>query len=222
MAKSHVHFTTAFPRDPKIEPLSDAAFRCLVEAICWSRENQTDGFLPARVALAKRSAKQLAELSANHPTRPSLIEREDGWQIRDFEQYQDTKAQVQARTEHAKLAGQLGGIARAKQSAKQRAKQRAKQPAKQSAKQSASTRARAHTTLTGGVVGVPPGATPNGAVRHTNNVPDNGMDAYTAAASDPRLDVPGVREILDQLRVDLANDNQTEPTLATELDDPWR
>jgi hypothetical protein len=43
-------FTLNFPRHPKIAILSDAAFRCLVEATLYSRDELTDGLLASRYA----------------------------------------------------------------------------------------------------------------------------------------------------------------------------
>lgn len=115
-------FTEDFPDHPKITILSDAAFRCLVEATLWSRRLQTDGFLARRLALAKWSLESLAELCTNDDEKPSLIEDETGWFIRDFAEHQDTKAEIVARREQAKAAGRLGGLAKAKRPAKRPAK----------------------------------------------------------------------------------------------------
>jgi hypothetical protein len=110
-------FTHDFPDHPKVMPLSDAAFRCLVEATLWSCRQQTDGFLARRYAVAKWSADALAELCANDPTNPSLVESDEGWFIRDFTHYQESRDEIQARRERNKLAGQRGGLAKAKQGA---------------------------------------------------------------------------------------------------------
>lgn len=121
-------FALDFADSRKVLPLSDSAFRCLVEAIIWSRKEESDGWLARRLALAKWSLDDLLELSTNDPENPSLIEHEDGWQIHDFTLIQDTKAEIDARREHAKLAGRRGGLARAKRTAKQPAKRTASKP----------------------------------------------------------------------------------------------
>jgi hypothetical protein len=115
-------FTLDFPQNPKIMPLSDAAFRCIVEATIWSRDHVTDGFLARRLALAKWSLDVLLELCTNDDQKPSLIEREEGWYIPDYAEHQDTKADIEARRERAKVAGQKGGLAKAKRPAKRPAK----------------------------------------------------------------------------------------------------
>lgn len=118
----YAKFTLDFPEHEKVLPLSDAAFRCLIEATIWSRKQQTDGWLARRLALAKWSLEALKELSTNDTENPSLIDGKDGfdgWYIHDFPEHQDTKTEIEARRERNKLAGQKGGLAKGKQSAKQ-------------------------------------------------------------------------------------------------------
>lgn len=111
-------FTLDFPDNYKVMPLSDAAFRCLVEATLWSRKQMSDGVLARRYAVARWGLEVLNELASNDPDNPSFIEQEDGWLIRDFDEHQDTRAEIEARSARNKLAGQRGGQARAKRSAK--------------------------------------------------------------------------------------------------------
>lgn len=123
-ARLYAKFTLDFPDHPKIMPLSDAAFRCLIEAILWSRSQMTDGFLPSKLATARWARGVLDELATNDPENPSLTECENGWQIRDFTAHQDSKAEVEERRQRIsdirKEAGRKGGLAKA---AKQRAAQ---------------------------------------------------------------------------------------------------
>ena len=104
-----------FADHPKIHPLSDAAFRCLVEATLWSRRHMTDGFLSKRLALARWSLEVLLELASNDTEKPSLIEVENGWFIHDFSEHQSTKAEIEALREARKAAGRKGGLAKGKQ-----------------------------------------------------------------------------------------------------------
>ncbi|SNS43217.1 hypothetical protein SAMN06309944_0229 [Micrococcales bacterium KH10] len=108
-------FTLDFPDSPKILPLSDAAFRCLVEATLWSRQHMTDGLLARRYAVARWSLEVLQELCENDPENPSLVEVEKGYLIHDFDKHQDTKADIEARSRRNKIAGQKGGLAKRKQ-----------------------------------------------------------------------------------------------------------
>lgn len=121
-------FTLNFPDHPKIFILSDAAFRCLVEATLWCRAQENDGFLARRLAVAKWSLDVLQELCQNDPENPSLVEREEGWYIHDYAEHQETKADIEARRERNRAAGQMGGLAKAKRSAKRDAKPKASKP----------------------------------------------------------------------------------------------
>lgn len=120
-------FALDFPDSRKILPLSDSAFRCLVEAIIWSRKEESDGWLARRLAVAKWSLTDLHELSTNDAENPSLIEHEEGWQIHGFADLQDTKAEIDARRERNRIAGRKGGLANGKRSAKRSAKRPASQ-----------------------------------------------------------------------------------------------
>ncbi|MBC7594568.1 MAG: hypothetical protein H7288_11625 [Kineosporiaceae bacterium] len=112
-------FTQDFADNPKILPLSDSAFRCLVEATLYSRRMLTDGFLATRLATAKWPLDALHELASNDPLKPSLSEVDGGWLIHDYAEHQDTKAEVEARRSRNVINGRKGGEARAKQVASQ-------------------------------------------------------------------------------------------------------
>ena len=152
----YARIALTFPEDPKILPLSDAAFRCLVEAICWSREHLTDGVLPKRLASARWSLDVLRELCANDDTNSSLTECETHYLIHDFVNHQDTRADVEARRERARAAGQRGGLAKAKRPAKRPAKQAA---SKMLSKNVAETETETElvSTNSGSPNGLPPG-----------------------------------------------------------------
>lgn len=112
-------FTLNFPRHPKIAILSDAAFRCLVEATLYSRDEMTDGFLASRYAVARWGVEVLQELCSNDDDKPSLVEVEKGWLIHDYAEHQDTKEDIEARVARNKANGQKGGLAKSKRVAKQ-------------------------------------------------------------------------------------------------------
>lgn len=114
-------FTLNFPNHPKIAILSDAAFRCLVEATLWSREQERDGWLARRYAVARWGLEALQELCQNDAEKPSLVEGLDGfdgWYIHDYDEHQETKADVEARRERNRINGQKGGLAKASRGAK--------------------------------------------------------------------------------------------------------
>lgn len=121
-------FTQDFPDNPKIMPLSDKAFRCLVEATLWSCKQQTDGLLPSRYAVARWGQATLDELTSNDYVKPSLDVVENGFMIHDFAQHQETKADIEARRERNKLNGQKGGQAKAKRLGKRGASESPSEP----------------------------------------------------------------------------------------------
>lgn len=110
--------TIGYTNHRKIFPLSDAAFRCWHEALDYCRDQQTDGLLARRYALARWSPESLRELCENDPEKPSLIEREDGWYIRDYTDHNDSKAEIEARSERNRQAGKQGGLAKGQRTAK--------------------------------------------------------------------------------------------------------
>lgn len=89
-----------FDEHDKIYPLSDAAFRALVEATLYARRQLTDGFLAERLAVKRWGGDVLEELSTNDPVRPSLVRVDGGWQIHDFAEHQTTNADIEAKREH--------------------------------------------------------------------------------------------------------------------------
>lgn len=118
-------FTLDFPDSHKIMPLSDAAFRCLVEATLWSRKQMTDGLLPISYAHARWSLEVCQELLENDPVNPSFVRVENGYLIHDFADHQTTRADLERVREARKTAGRKGGLAKAAASGKQLAKQTA-------------------------------------------------------------------------------------------------
>lgn len=116
-------FTLDFADSPKILPLSDAAFRALVEMTLYSRRMLTDGFIPDRLALARWGLEACQELLGNDHEKPSLNRVENGYVIHDFAKHQGTKAEIEARREVRRAAGQKGGLAKARANALAKPKQ---------------------------------------------------------------------------------------------------
>jgi hypothetical protein len=109
----YVHFDIGMDEHPKVMPLSDAAFRAMVEATLYSRRQLTDGFLATRIAERKWGADVIAELSSNDPERPTwrphVKDGVDGYLIHDFDEHQTTTADIEAK----RAAGKRGGLAKA-------------------------------------------------------------------------------------------------------------
>ena len=102
-------FTLDFADSPKIAPLSDAAFRALVEMTLHSRRMLDDGFIDARIAARKWKRKAIEELCMNDTVSPSVFKVDGGFQIHDFAEHQQTRADI----EKKRVAGRAGGQASA-------------------------------------------------------------------------------------------------------------
>jgi hypothetical protein len=89
-----------FPTHPKVRPLSDAAFRLHVSALCWTAENLTDGRIESRqlryvsdVKQPTRAAKELVESGLWHVG-------ESGWSINDWHEYNPSREEVLTRRQN--------------------------------------------------------------------------------------------------------------------------
>jgi hypothetical protein len=107
-------FTLDFADSPKIAPLSDAAFRALVEMTLHSRRMLDDGFVDERIAHRKWKKRVIEELCTNDTVKPSLFRVDGGYRIHDFGEHQQTRADIEKKRE----AGRAGGLARAQAHAK--------------------------------------------------------------------------------------------------------
>jgi hypothetical protein len=105
-----------FAENPKIETLSDAGFRTLIEMVLYSRRLLTDGFIREDVAAKRWSSEVLSELLSNDQTNPSIARAENGYQIHDFLTHQDSREEVEQRRSRNSAAGRAGGIAKASKS----------------------------------------------------------------------------------------------------------
>lgn len=118
--RTYIRVHDGMPDHPKIDPLSDTAFRLLITSWCWCSRHLTDGRMP-KVTWAKRGTpKARRELLA-----VGLV-TDDGSefvQFHDYLEHQRSAEQVAAMKEQRRAAGRAGGLARAKRPAKQVAKQ---------------------------------------------------------------------------------------------------
>jgi len=96
------------PDHPKIEGLSDGAFRLLVTAWCWCSRNLTDGFIKATSWDMRGTAKARRELIA-----AGLVETVDGGvRMHDYTEHQRTAEEVQDLRSKRADAGRKGGLAK--------------------------------------------------------------------------------------------------------------
>lgn len=97
------------PDHPKVDGLSDAAFRLLVATWCWCSRHLTDGHVPA-ATWAKRATpkvrKELLDAGLAEPT-------DSGVYMHDYTNHQRTAAQVAEDKAKHVAAGRKGGLAKA-------------------------------------------------------------------------------------------------------------
>lgn len=116
-----------FADNPKIRPLSDKAFRTLIELFLYSAENKSDGRIEPGLFRTFGTPKARKELLTNHPTRPSVTERDGAFWLHHFTRHNRTAEQIAELSRARSKAGAKGG--KAKASASQGAKQEPKQMA---------------------------------------------------------------------------------------------
>jgi hypothetical protein len=97
-----------YPEHPKIAALSDAAFRCHVELICYSHRNLTDGRIPKAIWLRYRT-KARTELIEADGVRPLPNGDVD---VSDYLDMQLSAAEVKAARAKKAVAGVAGNHVR--------------------------------------------------------------------------------------------------------------
>lgn len=110
-----VMFDDQFPEHPKIDGLTDSAFRLHVAGICYSNRQLTDGTVPAdqvRRLVPRFRRRALDELVA----RRLWIAVDGDYQIHDYLQWNKSRAEVLADRERLRKArsdaGKKGAAAR--------------------------------------------------------------------------------------------------------------
>jgi len=110
-----------FSQHEKVAPLSGDAGMLFVASLCYSNRTLSDGFIPSKVAMGQlwfcdgNPIPSIRELEAS-----DLWERvQGGWQVHDFADYQQTRAQAEARRAVLQQArvrgGRRGGRSRVQQ-----------------------------------------------------------------------------------------------------------
>lgn len=95
-------FDDRYPSNRKVRPLSDAAFRLDVSAVCWSNENLTDGVIRSDELTLCADIRNHPKAAEELVLRGRWIKVEGGWEIHDFLVYNPSRDQVLA--ERAKAA----------------------------------------------------------------------------------------------------------------------
>lgn len=112
-SRLYMTFPIDFDEHPKVEPLSDAAFRTFVAMNGYSRRQRLDGRIPVVVARKRWRVKALAELVSSHPERPLVLIDADEYVLREYDQHQFTTADEANLYEERSSAGSKGGKASA-------------------------------------------------------------------------------------------------------------
>lgn len=113
-----VRIAQSMPNHPKIAPLTDKAFRALIEMICYSAQYDLDGEVPVGLANRLWSEDVLTELASNDGDAPSISERDGVYVIHGYADMQETRAQRERKREMLRENGRKGGLAKRKQNAK--------------------------------------------------------------------------------------------------------
>ena len=108
---SRIYITVAntIMENPKIEVLSDRAFRSLIGLWCWSSRNLKNGEIPHAVWMMKTTAKTRSELLQNCLAEPT----DSGVYMHDYLKHQNSKEEVEALRAKRIRAGSLGGLSTA-------------------------------------------------------------------------------------------------------------
>lgn len=112
--RTYIKLHDGMPEHPKVDGLSDKAFRVLIETWCWCARNLTDGYIPLATWRKRCPARVSKELVA-----AGLVEEAaDGVQMHDYLQHQTSRAQVEHVREVRSQAGKRGGRPRKPPTAK--------------------------------------------------------------------------------------------------------
>lgn len=130
----YMTFPIDFTDHPKVEQLSDNAFRTFVAMNGYSRQQRLDGRIPAAVATKRWKGKSLAELVQSDTRKPLVMLDEGAYVIRDYAEHQFTTQDEADLHEKRSAAGSAG--AKAKALAKALAKQNSGKPEAESGSES--------------------------------------------------------------------------------------
>lgn len=120
-SRTYIRLHDGITDHPKIDPLSDKAFRTHIDLLCWCSRHLTDGYVPDATWRKRGTPKVRGELLA-----AGLAESTDGGvRMHDYLEHQRSAAEVatlrKARQEAGKRGGKskANGLAIAKQTPKQ-------------------------------------------------------------------------------------------------------
>jgi len=105
--RTYIRVHDGMPDHPKVETLSDRAFRLLVETWCWSSRHLTDGRVPANIWRRRGTPAARREL-----TDAGLVEDHgpEGVRMHDYLEHQRSKAEVEEITAARRAAQQKASV----------------------------------------------------------------------------------------------------------------
>lgn len=102
--RTYIKVHDGMPDHPKVDGLSDKAFRLLVESWCWCSRHHTDGRVPTATWVKRGTAKARAEL-----VDAGLVHVHTGHvEMHDYLEHQRSAAQIAEIMEAKRRAGALG------------------------------------------------------------------------------------------------------------------
>lgn len=106
--RNYITVHNGLTEHPKVEPLTDGAFRLLIESWCYCDRNNTDGKISGPVWQKRGTRKARTEL-----VLAGLVEQtEDGVVMHDYAEHQRTAAEKADTHSKRVLAGRAGGLAK--------------------------------------------------------------------------------------------------------------
>lgn len=115
--RTYIKLHDGMPDHPKVDGLSDAAFRLLITMWCWCSRHLTDGYVPASTWTKRGTARARMELLDIGLAVPT----DGGVRMHDYLQHQRSAAEVAELREKRRLAGSKGGKVKASRLASARA-----------------------------------------------------------------------------------------------------
>lgn len=109
--RTYIRLHDGMPDHPKIDALSDRAFRLLIEMWCWCSRHLTDGRIPAGTWKKRGTPAARQELIS---AGLADIGPDGTVNMHDYLQHQRSADEVAALREARREAGRKGGIAKAK------------------------------------------------------------------------------------------------------------
>lgn len=105
----YLNVVGSFPFHPKTIQAGNAAIGLWTRAGAWSAENEQDGYVPAEIAKALGSPREIKALLNAGYWEPALVG--GGYIMHDYDQHNITAAEARLLSEKRAKAGRKGGSA---------------------------------------------------------------------------------------------------------------